>query len=188
MAKSQMSSKSIAKSSPKTADDQPTRAEMKRRMDRLQDLGVRLTRLTDGKLSRIELPEPLLEAVLEARRLTSMAAKRRQLQFIGRIMEQFDTARIARDLRDVDVRTTRQMPQSPEVAAQPDAALTMARELMEQGDDILFSKYAGVFDSVTVQQIRQGLRAATKQLRGGAAQVDPAEALALKIRALIPLH
>ncbi len=178
----------LTKQTSPNGDDQPTRAEMKRRMDRLQDLGVRLTQLTDGKLSRIELPEALLEAVLEARRLTSMAAKRRQLQFIGRIMEQFDTARIARDLRDIDVRTTRETPQSPKPAAEPDVALTMARDLMDFGDDILFSKYAGVFDTVAIQQIRQSLRAAVKQRQGDASQVDPAEALALKLRALIRLH
>jgi len=178
----------LTKQTSPNGDDQPTRAEMKRRMDRLQDLGVRLTQLTDGKLSRIELPEPLLEAVLEARRLPSMAAKRRQLQFIGRIMEQFDTARIARDLRDIDVRTTRETPQSPKPAAEPDVALTMARDLMELGDDFLFSKYAGVFDTVVIQQIRQSLRAAFKQRQGDATQVDLAEALALKLRALIRLH
>jgi ribosome-associated protein len=40
------------------------------------------------------LPEALLEAVLEARRLTKHEAKRRQLQYIGRIMRDIDAAPI----------------------------------------------------------------------------------------------
>jgi ribosome-associated protein len=177
----------IIKASPHAADDQPTRAEMKRRMDRLQELGERLTKLTDGKLSRIELPDQLLEAVVEARKLTSMAAKRRQLQFIGRIMEQFDTARIARDLRDIDVRTSR-LCDGAAVAAEPDMAQVIANELIGEGEDILFSKYAGVFDTVAIQQIRQGLRCAIKQMASGKDSALEAEALTGKIRALIPLH
>jgi ribosome-associated protein len=178
----------VTRAAPLAADEQPTRAEMKRRMERLQDLGVRLTQLTDGKLSRIALPDTLLEAVVEARRLTSLAAKRRQLQFIGRIMEQFDTARIARDLRDIDMRPSRREIPSPEPAVEPDMASRIAQDLLTCGDDILFSKYAGVFDSVICQQMRQALRSATKQIRSGGDPKDQAGVLAGKIRALMALH
>ena len=72
-------------------------------MERLQELGQRIVELTPGKLARLDLPEELLDAVKEARKLTSMGATRRQIQYIGRIIEDFDTAKIAGDLRDIDL-------------------------------------------------------------------------------------
>jgi len=42
----------------------------------------------------MQLPEALLEAVLEARRLTKHEARRRQMQYIGRLMRDLDAATI----------------------------------------------------------------------------------------------
>jgi len=56
----------------------------------LQKLGAQLVELNEQQLASMQLPEALLEAVLEARRLTRREAKRRQLQFIGRLMREID--------------------------------------------------------------------------------------------------
>jgi hypothetical protein len=96
--------------SKKIHDERPSRSEKKRRMERLQELGQRIVELPAGKLARLELPEELLDAVKEARKLTSMGATRRQIQYIGRIIEDFDTARIANDLRDIDLNLPKRAP------------------------------------------------------------------------------
>lgn len=60
----------------------------------LQHLGVELVELNEQQLATMQLPESLLEAVLEARRLTKHEAKRRQMQYIGRLMRDIDAAPI----------------------------------------------------------------------------------------------
>lgn len=63
-------------------------------MDALQDLGVKLTKLPSDKLAKLDLPERLLDAVKEAKRITSNGALRRQHQYIGSLMREVDTAPI----------------------------------------------------------------------------------------------
>ena len=63
-------------------------------MTALQKLGAQLVELNEQQIASMQLPEALLEAVLEARRLTTHEAKRRQLQFIGRLMRDIDAAPI----------------------------------------------------------------------------------------------
>jgi ribosome-associated protein len=143
---------------------QPTRAELKRRMDRLQDLGKRLTELPAGKLARIDLPDKLRDAVVEARRLTALGAKRRQLQYIGRIMEEFDATAIVRELRDID------LPLKPvqKVPNDKSPAMIMAEALLEGGDEMIHNSYSETLNRSDIQQIRQALRQSIKNLSSGA--------------------
>ena len=96
--------------SKKIQDERPSRSEKKRRMHRLQELGKSIVELSAGKLARMDLPGELLDAIKEARKLTSMGATRRQIQYIGRIIEDFDTAKIAGDLRDIDLNLPKRAP------------------------------------------------------------------------------
>jgi ribosome-associated protein len=50
--------------------------------------------LNADQLARIELPERLLDAVLEARRIRDFEGRRRQLQYIGKLMREVDPAPI----------------------------------------------------------------------------------------------
>jgi ribosome-associated protein len=72
----------------------PSKSSRKRDMLALQELGAQLVELNEQQIGTMQLPEALLEAVLEARRLTKHEAKRRQLQFIGRLMRDIDAAPI----------------------------------------------------------------------------------------------
>ena len=56
----------------------------------LQDLGMKLVELNEQQLETMQLPESLLAAVQEARRLTRHEARRRQMQYIGRLMRDID--------------------------------------------------------------------------------------------------
>ncbi len=90
------------------AGERPSRSARKRRALALQELGVRLTRLTPAQLLRLELPEALLGAVLEAQRLRSHAARARQRQYIGRLMRAVDPEPIEQALRAARPRSQRQ--------------------------------------------------------------------------------
>ena len=66
----------------------------------LQDLGAQLVDLNEDQLQSMQLPESLLTAVVEARRLTKHEARRRQMQYIGRLMRDLDAAPIRDKLEE----------------------------------------------------------------------------------------
>jgi ribosome-associated protein len=72
-------------------DEGPSKSELKRRMTALQELGVALTRLSERELSQIPIEdERLCKAIADARRITTRSARRRHLQFIGKLMRDID--------------------------------------------------------------------------------------------------
>ena len=77
---------------------EPSRSARKREAESLQRLGVQLLRLRATELAALGLPETLLEALLEAQRLTSRPARARQQQYIGRLMRSVDPEPIRRAL------------------------------------------------------------------------------------------
>lgn len=72
----------------------PSKTRRKAEMDALQDLGAKLLEVSPGRLAELELPERLSEALEATRRITQREARRRQLQFIGRLMRDVDPAPI----------------------------------------------------------------------------------------------
>jgi ribosome-associated protein len=75
-------------------DELTSKTRKKKDMLALQDLGAQLVELNEQQLESMQLPEALLEAVVEAKRLTKREARRRQMQFIGRLMRDIDAAPI----------------------------------------------------------------------------------------------
>jgi len=61
-------------------------------MHELQALGVALVELPESQLAAMQIADQLREAVLEAKRIKSHEGKRRQLQYIGRLMRDVDPA------------------------------------------------------------------------------------------------
>lgn len=59
-------------------------------MDALQSLGAALLEVGPDRLAELDLPERLVDALADARRITSHEAHRRQMQFIGRLMREVD--------------------------------------------------------------------------------------------------
>ncbi|QEY26936.1 ribosome biogenesis factor YjgA [Neisseria zalophi] len=75
-----------------------SKTQMKKQMDSLQDLGMQLTKLSTDALKKIGLPEDLYEAVAEYKKITSNGARKRQAQYIGRLMRDADPEPIERYL------------------------------------------------------------------------------------------
>jgi ribosome-associated protein len=81
-----------------TDERPPSKTRRKNAMHALQDLGNRLTELPNDKLDALLLPEALADAIRDYRRFTKWEAKRRQMQYIGRLMRDIDPAPIAAKL------------------------------------------------------------------------------------------
>ena len=75
-----------------------SKTQRKKEMHELQALGAALVALPESQLAAFALPDELREAVLEARRIRSHEGRRRQLQYIGRLMRDIDPAPIRSQL------------------------------------------------------------------------------------------
>ena len=70
--------------------DGPSKSSRKRAAHAAQDLGAELISMRDSELAALNLPESLVDAVLEARRITSRGGLARQRQYIGKLMRDVD--------------------------------------------------------------------------------------------------
>jgi ribosome-associated protein len=75
--------------------DRPSKSQLKRDMHALQELGEALIALPKDALKRMPMPEDLDDAVREARRITDHEGKRRQLQYVGKVMRSLTEAEVA---------------------------------------------------------------------------------------------
>ena len=88
-------------------DDLPTsKTKLKAEADAQQALGVRLSELSKDKLNKLNLPEELLAAILETKKITANGAIRRHRQYLGRLMRDIDTAPITEQLARWDGKHT----------------------------------------------------------------------------------
>lgn len=83
---------------PDFPEDYKSKSQRKRDVEHLQALGGELLALPAARLAKMDLPEALRTAVLDWQRFTKHEAKRRQLQYIGRLMRDLDPAPIAEQL------------------------------------------------------------------------------------------
>jgi ribosome-associated protein len=71
-------------------DTRLSKTQQKKRMLALQDLGAELIALNEEQLASMALPDNLREAIAAAKRITTFEARRRQLQYIGKLMRRVD--------------------------------------------------------------------------------------------------
>ncbi len=86
---------------PPAADAPPSKTRRKQAMHELQDLGEALVALDPPRLAALGLPERLAEAIALARRITKHEGRRRQMQFIGRLMRDVDAEPIRAALASI---------------------------------------------------------------------------------------
>ena len=72
----------------------PSRSEKKRQSLALQNMGEELTRLGPQEVKNLDLPADLKEALQLYARIGDHEGRRRQMQFIGRVMREIDPAPI----------------------------------------------------------------------------------------------
>ena len=143
-----------------------SRTDLKRESDELQDLGKALLGLRPDLLAGIGLPDKLVIALAEAKRITNFEGKRRQMQFVGKLM---------RKLTPEQVQATRT---ALETQRSGSATEKLSLHLAEQWRDRLIAE-----DSAQAEWIAhhpgtdiQQLRALIRQTRKDAA---PAHAAAV---------
>ena len=69
-----------------------SKTDAKRESEELQTLGEDLLTLRGDLFKPLPLPDKLADALADAKRITNFEGKRRQMQFIGKLMRQLDEA------------------------------------------------------------------------------------------------
>jgi ribosome-associated protein len=87
---------------PMTESRRRSKTKAKEEVEALQDLGKRLVGVGNDRLKKLDIPESLRDAVLEAKKITSHGALRRQMQYIGKLMRDVDIDPIQEMLDELD--------------------------------------------------------------------------------------
>lgn len=139
-------------------DEIVSKTRRKKEMHVLQSLGAALVELSDAHLERMTLPETLAAAVREARRLTSHEARRRQMQYIGRLMRELDAEPIRAQLAAVQGG-------SAEERARHQRLEHWRARLLE--DDGALTEFAAAHPVGDLQQLRALIRSARREQAEG---------------------
>lgn len=143
---------------PEPEDDEPkSKSQRKRDMTALQDLGAELEALAKDRLARVPMPEALADAIHQARRINSHEGKRRQMQYVGKIM---------RGLEDEEVEVIRQALEGFKGTSKAETArmhlIERWRELL-LADDAALTRFLGEHPGIDVQALRNTIRNARKE-------------------------
>jgi ribosome-associated protein len=136
----------------------PSKTKRKQEMHALQDIGEQLVGLNKDRLAQINLPETLLDAVIEAKRLTGHEARRRQMQYLGKLMRSVDEEPIRAKLDEWNNVTRVQAAKFHSLERWRERLLTEEQALSD-----LVVEYA----RADIQQIRTLIRNAQKEAAAG---------------------
>jgi ribosome-associated protein len=139
-------------------DEPVSKTRRKREMHELQSLGAALVALPEAQLESITLDAALREAIVEARHIRSHEAKRRQLQYIGRLMRDVDPEPIRAQLAAVEGNSAQ--------AAAAHRRLEAWRERLLSDDEAL-TGFALEHPGADLQALRSLIRSARKEQREG---------------------
>jgi len=71
-------------------DPRPSKSQRKRDAHALQQLGIELMDIAESEWHKLGLPAQLIDALNDARRMPSRGARKRQLQYVGKLMRDVD--------------------------------------------------------------------------------------------------
>ena len=133
-----------------------SKTRRKQAMEELQSLGEELAALPADKVKRIALPEDLREAIIEAQRMPRHdEARRRQMQYVGKLMRGIDAEPIRTVLADA-------RGDSASETAKLHRLEKLRNDLM--ADEATLHQIANEYPGVDLQHLRSLRRAALKEL------------------------
>lgn len=142
-----------------------SKTDLKKHSDHLQALGESLQTLRADLMARLreqheDIGDKLIDALVEAKRITNFEGKRRQMQFIGKLMRKLDESTIAA------------IEAALEEQRKPSARETLALHQAEQwrdrliGDDAALTEWLERTPGTDVQALRALIRQARKDAQG----------------------
>lgn len=150
-----------------------SKTELKRESTELQKLGEALLTLRGDLMERLALPEKLVDALGEAKRITNFEGRRRQMQYVGKLMRGLDEQMLGAVRAALD--------EQHQGSARENLALHQAEQWR---DDLIaredaLGEWMARFPATDSQQLRALIRQARKD--------TPADATAVS-QGLAPRH
>ena len=139
-------------------DEIVSKTKRKQAMHELQALGVALAALPESQLKGMALDQDLLQALLEAKRIKSHEAKRRHLQYIGRLMRDVDPAPLRAQLAEVEGHSAQANARHRRLEAWRERLLS---------DDGALTAFAAEFPGADLQALRNLIRNSRKEQKEG---------------------
>jgi ribosome-associated protein len=135
-------------------DERPSKTRRKKDMHALQDIGADLVALSKDRLKQVPLDEDLRTAVELAQKINSHEGKRRQMQYIGKLMRTRDAA---------PIQTLLDMWSGESKAATAQLHLLERwRERLLESDEAL-TEFASEYPQAELQELRTCIRNARKE-------------------------
>ena len=139
------------------SDEQPSKTQLKQKSQQLQDLGVELAALSNERLAAIDMPDALRDAIELVRRISAHEGRRRQMQYVGKLMRAADEVLLREAVAAATIGT-----------AQSALALHEAerwRAEMIAGDEAL-TRWLNAHPETDAQHLRSLVRAARRDAVG----------------------
>ena len=132
----------------------PSKSQRKRDAHALQKLGEQLIQLSEEKLAHFSLPDQLFAAIRDMHKIRQHGARKRQLQYIGKLMRQTDITIIESELNKLN--------QSNQQQTDSFHHLEQWRDRLLQDEQSL-SELIAQYPAIDRQHIRQLIRNASKE-------------------------
>lgn len=137
------------------AEEPVSKTQLKAEADAQQALGVRLSELPKDKLLKLDLPDTVLTAVLDTKKITANGAIRRHRQYLGRLMREIDNAPILEQLARWDGKHTAENAYFHGLERWRDRMIADSNALAE---------FIVLYPQTDIQQLRTLVRNAQKEL------------------------
>lgn len=137
----------------------PSKSQRKRDMHALQAVGEKLAHLNSQQLAEMPISEKFREAITEFKRISSHEAKRRQLQYLGRLMRD-------EDVEEIKVRLASLENVSVQAAKELHDLENWRERLLTQSKEAL-TEFINQFPNCDIQQLRHLIRDASKEKETG---------------------
>jgi ribosome-associated protein len=139
--------------------DEQSRTELKRESTELQKLGEALLHLRADLMARLSLPEKLLDALEQAKRISNFEGRRRQMQFIGKLMRLLGPE-VLESIRSA-------LSEQHNGSARENLTLHQSEQWRDRliADDEAVAQWINNFPATDTQQLRALVRQARKDAR-----------------------
>jgi ribosome-associated protein len=137
--------------------DRPSKSELKRQSNELQKLGETLIEAPRDRVKRVPMPDEVKDAILMAQTISNHEGRRRQLQFVGKLMRTLDEEEVA-----VIQRTIESWKGTSKAEAAALHALERRREKL-LADDKALTQLLEEHPHLDVQHLRTLIRNARKE-------------------------
>lgn len=151
----------------------PSKTQRKRTSEGFRDLAVELVELSPGRLARLTLPDEIRSTLAVTRAMTNHGARRRQLSFLGQMLQEVDVQALRDAITNADHGPSLKAapPTPPEARRLEDLTEmeSLAEMLLKGGDQEIFTLSSRLEPS-KLQVLRQFLRKTKKNLPSGVIQ------------------